>query len=111
MKKRRTLVKLIGDLARTDSPAPRPGRVSSSKVATRRISPRKPPARVDPSERIVTVPARALQGSPILAALARTERTEPRRKRLARAKGASRRSARASAAHASRSARRARRAS
>jgi hypothetical protein len=110
MKKRRPLAKLIGDLAvRPGRTTPRSSRASSAHVAARRISPRKPPARVEPSERIVTVPSRALQGSPILAALAKAARRDsPRR---ARDKGTSRRSARPPAAHASRPARRTRRAS
>lgn len=112
MKKHRRLAKLIGDLStRTGGSVPRTGRVSSSQVAARRISPRKPPARVEPSERIVTVPSGALQGSPILAALAKTERAEPRRRRPARGKSTSRRSTRASSIQTPRHARRARRAS
>jgi hypothetical protein len=112
MKKRRPLAKLIGDLAtRTGGPAPHHGRAAGSPVAARRISPRKPPARAEPSERVVTVPSRALQGSPILAALAKTARAEPRGRRPTRDKSSSRRSTRTPGVQTSRHARRARRAS
>ena len=109
MKKRRTLTKLIGDLAtRRGAQEPRSGRAPGPPVAPSRISPRKPLARVDASERIVVVPARALQGSPILAALAKTAQAESRRRRPGRDK--SRRAPR-KPAPTSRHARHARRAS
>jgi ion channel len=112
MKKRRPLTKLIGDLAtRTGGSTPRSGWPSGSPVAARRISPRKPPARAEASERLVTVPSGALQGSPILAALAKTAQTEARRRRPTRDKSTSRRPARTPTVQTSRHAKRGRRAS